>query len=214
MSINIDINASRSDFDSVGQARDVATKAALWLLLGAWGTAVVCLAYWDQFARLYQPVIGAIVAATILAPTVWYFLSPALRRVVEAISHRRIVTFHIWRIPAAILFFWYGVQGQLPPLFWILAGAGDLMAGSYAAWIAFQPERASQYRRFHSFGFADFVVAVGTGLTYTLLLDPRMAPITTLPPALVPLFGVGISGATHLMAFDMLRRGVGFKKML
>jgi hypothetical protein len=36
-----------------------------------------------------------------------------------------------------------------------------------------------------------------------------MAPIAILPLALIPLFGVGISGATHLMAFDMLRRGVG-----
>jgi hypothetical protein len=59
----------------------------------------------------------------------------------------------------------------------------------------------------HRFGFADFVVAVGTGLAFTLLLDPRMAPITALPLALIPLFGVGISGATHIIAFDMLRRG-------
>jgi hypothetical protein len=212
VSINVDINGSRSDVQSAGQPKDMATKAALCLLVGAWGIAVVGLAYWDQLARLYQPVIGAIVAATITVPTVWYFLSPALRRVVEATGHRRIAIFHIWRIPAAILFFWYGMRGQLPPLFWILAGTGDLIAGFYAAWITFRPKSASQYRRFHSFGFADFVVAVGTGLTYTLLLDPRMAPITTLPLALVPLFGVGISGATHLMAFDMLRRSVGFKK--
>jgi hypothetical protein len=54
--------------------------------------------------------------------------------------------------------------------------------------------------------------AEGTGLTFTLLLDFRMAPIATLPLALIPLFGVGISGASHLMAFDMLRRGVGFSE--
>jgi hypothetical protein len=66
-----------------------------------------------------------------------------------------------------------------------------------------------RYRSFHRFGFADFVVAVGTGLTFTLLQDPLMALITTLPFALIPLFGVGISGASHLMAFDMLRRHTG-----
>ena len=55
------------------------------------------------------------------------------------------------------------------------------------------------------FGFADFVVAVGTGLTYTLLLDPRMNLIAELPMALIPLFGVGLSGASHIVAFDMMR---------
>jgi hypothetical protein len=176
---------------------------------GAWLAAVVIGAESGFILSLYQPVIAAIVAATIIAPTLWYFSSPGLQRHIEHIGHRRIVMFHIWRIPAALLFFWYGLQGQLPPLFWILAGVGDLLAGSYAAYLMFRPESARSYRSFHIFGFADFVVAVGTGLTYTLLLDPRMAPIALLPLALVPLFGVGISGATHLMAFDMLRRNGG-----
>jgi hypothetical protein len=36
-----------------------------------------------------------------------------------------------------------------------------------------------------------------------------MAGIETLPMALIPLYGAGISGASHIMAFDLLRRGVG-----
>ena len=64
---------------------------------------------------------------------------------------------------------------------------------------------------FHIFGFADFVVAVGTGLTLFLLNDPRMAGIQTLPMALIPLYGVGISGANHIMAFDLLCRQVGIE---
>jgi hypothetical protein len=170
----------------------------LFAIGAAWLAAVVIGAQSGFILSLYQPIIGAIVAATIIAPTVWYFMSPGLRRHMEHIGHRRIALFHIWRIPAALLFFWYGLQGLLPPLFWILAGVGDLMAGSYAAWLMFKPESARSYRSFHIFG-----------LTYTLLLDPRMAPIALLPMALIPLFGVGISGATHLMAFDMLRRNVG-----
>ena len=64
----------------------------------------------------------------------------------------------------------------------------------------------------HRFGFVDFVIAVGTGLTFTLLLDPRMELIATLPFALIPLFGVGISGASHIVAFDMLRRQAGSRR--
>jgi hypothetical protein len=71
------------------------------------------------------------------------------------------------------------------------------------------PENRTRYWIFHVVGFADFVVAVGTGLTLFLLNNPQMAAIQTLPMALIPLYGVGISGASHIMAFDLLRQGLG-----
>ena len=88
----------------------------------------------------------------------------------------------------------------------VLAGLGDLLAGVNAATILWRPRTQARYRQIHRFGFADFVVAVGTGLTLTLLHDPRMALLRSLPMALIPLFGVGISGATHIFAFDLLRK--------
>lgn len=179
-------------------------------VLAIWLAAVVIAAATGTLAKLYMPLIAAIVAATIALPTLWYFVSSPFRAYVESIGHRRIVLFHTWRIPAALLFFWYGAQGELPPAFWILAGTGDFIAGAYALFLAIRPQNAATYLSFHRFGFADFVVAVGTGLVFTLLQDPRMALIATLPMALIPLFGVGISGASHIMAFDMLRRGAGF----
>jgi hypothetical protein len=33
-----------------------------------------------------------------------------------------------------------------------------------------------------------------------------MASIAAFPLALIPLFGVGVSGASHLIAFDVMRR--------
>jgi hypothetical protein len=54
-------------------------------------------------------------------------------------------------------------------------------------------------------GFADFVVAVGSGLVHTLLGDPRIGALATVPLVLIPLFGVGLSGASHLVAFWLLR---------
>ncbi|TAG81717.1 MAG: permease [Betaproteobacteria bacterium] len=177
----------------------------------AWLVAVIIGSETGFFSSLHQPLIGALVAFSIIVPTIWYFLSSRVRLYVEAIGHRRIMLLHIWRIPAALMFFWYGASGQLPPVFWILAGVGDFIAGSLALYMAVKPESLQRYSIFNSFGFLDFVVAVGTGLTYTLMEDTRMAPIAVLPMALIPLFGVGISGATHLMAFDMLRRKVGLR---
>jgi hypothetical protein len=177
----------------------------------AWAGVVIAGAQFGVFSALYMPLIAAIVAMTIVLPTLWYFASPALRVYADHVGHRPIALLHIWRVPAALLFFWYGAAGELPPLFWMLAGTGDFIAGSFAAYLMFRPESARRYLAFHIFGFADFAVAVGTGLAYTLLQDSRMAPIAVLPMALIPLFGVGISGATHLIAFDMLRRGSGLR---
>jgi hypothetical protein len=188
------------------------TNAFLALAL-AWFFAVIVGSETGFLGSLHQPVIGALVAVGIILPTVGHFSSSRMRAYVEAIGHRRIMLLHTWRIPAALMFFWYGANGQLPPLFWILAGIGDFIAGSLALYLAFKPETLRRYWIFHGFGFLDFVVAVGTGLTYTLLQDARMAPIAVLPMALIPLFGVGISGASHLMAFDMLRRKVGMRSV-
>jgi len=181
----------------------LSTVAAVWF------AAVVIGTWTGFFASLWLPLIAVIVAAGILLPTLWYYVSPGLRAFVEHIGHRRIMLMHGWRVPAALLFFWYGLQGLLPFWFWFLAGVGDLIAGSYALWLATKPEDIARYRAFHRLGFADFVLAVGTGLTFTLLQDPLMASIATLPLSLIPLFGVGISGASHLMAFDMLKRRAG-----
>ncbi len=192
------------------QAKDPQMGWLLGSLISAWFLTVVVTAQTGLIGKLYMPFIAAIVAATIIIPTIWYFASPRFQRYVESIGHKRIAMFHFWRVPAALLFFWYGAHGQLPLAFWAIAGVGDLIAGLYGLYASLQSETTKNYWAFHLFGFADFVSAVGIGLTFTLLSDPRMQPVAELPLALVPLFGVGLSGASHLMSFDMLRRGVGF----
>jgi hypothetical protein len=182
-------------------ARRLGVAVALWLAAVCWAALSGAL------ARLHLPWIAALVAAGIVLPTAAYFRFTALQALAERVGLRGLTLLHLWRVPAAMAFYAYGLAGELPPLFWVLAGTGDLIAGLYAAGaLRAQPSRA-YYRRFHAFGFADFVVAVGTGLTYTLMLDPRMAPIALWPMALIPMFGVGLSGAAHLVAFDLLRRG-------
>lgn len=206
------MNTLASGYPTLTPQQKLLTQAQLLLVGSTWFASVVYGATSGFFASLYQPMIAALVAASIVLPTLWYFLDPGLRAYIHAVGHRPLMLFHIWRVPAALLFFWFGAQGQLPPVFWILAGVGDFIAGSLAFVTGLKPESARGYLNFHLFGFADFVTAVGTGLTFTLLQEPRMAPLVGLPLALIPLFGVGISGATHLIAFDMLRRGVGMRQ--
>lgn len=183
------------------------TNALVLAGIAAWGATVVYLAESGFYGSIYRPAVAAIIAAGIVTPVAVYAFVPAFRRYVETLGLRTLTLLHIWRIPAAFVFFWYGSHGLLPDLFVRNAAWGDLIAGTLALALAFLPASRSGYWTFHLFGFADFVLAVGTGLMFTLADDPRMAPIITLPVALIPLFGVGISGATHLMAFDLLRRG-------
>lgn len=175
---------------------------ALWLL------AVVLAAQTGALAalgRAFMPGYAVLVALGIALPVAAYLVLPGVRRAVDAIGLHRLTLFHIWRIPAALLFFYFGLRGELPPLFWLLAGVGDLLAGLFAASMLWRPRTAANYRAVHRFGFADFLVAVGTGLAFTLLHDPRMALLTSLPMALIPLFGVGLSGASHIVALRLLR---------
>jgi hypothetical protein len=181
-----------------------ATSLALAAVALLWLAALIAAAASGVIGRLALPWVAALVAAGIAVPTLAFFASAHLRRYAVALGHRRLILLHVWRVPAALVFFVYGLRGELPPLFWLLAGTGDLIAGALAWRESRRPFSPAGALRFHRFGFADFVVAVGTGLAFTLLQDPRMAVIAELPLALIPLFGVGWSGAAHLVAFRLL----------
>jgi hypothetical protein len=183
----------------------------LLIVLAIWGLAVAGGAEAGLFRAIYPLLLAPIIALGIVVPVVVYALSDSFRAYIEAIGLRPLTTFHIWRIAAALVFFWYGAHNLLPEIFVQNAGWGDLIAGSLALGVILLPENRNRYLAFHIFGFADFVVAVGTVLTLFLLNDPRMSAIQTLPMALIPLYGVGISGASHIMAFDLLRRRSGIE---
>jgi hypothetical protein len=179
----------------------------------AWGSLVAVAASSGLLRSLYPPLIGPLVGLGIALPVIVYFSSPALKAFFRTVGLYPITVFHVWRIPAALVLFWYGLHGVLPPVFWIIAGVGDFLSGVFTLPLLRGPAGRNTYLSKHLFGFADCVGAVGTGLTLTLLNDPRMCAIRGLPLALIPLFGVGISGASHIIAFHLLwserRTGAG-----
>ncbi len=190
-------------------------RVSIFLALGAltWFAGVIAASASGTLGRLagrFMPAFAVLVVVGIAVPVLLYYVLPRVRAAVDAIGIRPLTLMHTWRIPAALVFFYYGAQGALPALFWVPAGVGDFLAGAYALSLFFGEASAERYRRVHLFGFADFVSAVGLGLTFTLLGDARMALLTTLPIALIPLFGVGLSGASHIIALtSLLRRRAG-----
>lgn len=187
------------------------TRVGALLLVATvlWAATVTWFAARGALLQLVGLEYAMLVAAGIAVPTLLYFLASPVRTWVERVGLYPLTLLHIWRVPAALLFFWFGFRGELPPAFWIPAGVGDLLVGLYAMRLLARGGDRAFYWRFHIVGFADFVIAVGAGLAHTLVGDPRMAPVAALPLALVPLFGVGLSGASHLVAFDLLRKRRG-----
>lgn len=175
--------------------------------LAIWAAAVSLAGASGLVAQLPTAFVAPLVVVGIIAPMLVYMASPGLRAWCAEVGLWWLTAFHVWRIAAALVFFWYGARELLPTWFVTNAGWGDLAAGLLAlAVVLWARPSLRTYTAVHVFGFADFVLAVGTGLTYTLLGNPLMDTIRTFPLILIPLFGVGVSGAVHLIAFHQIYR--------
>ncbi len=156
-------------------------------------------------AQLPGIAFGIIVTLVFILLCTFYVKNHHFRKYMRSFSIESLTFIHLWRIIAAVLFIQYGVQQQLPQMFAVLAGYGDLIAGLMVPFVLYFRHKRSAFWIFNIIGFADFIVAVGTGLTFTFLGTSEMENIRLLPLALIPLFGVPISGLTHIVMFDKLR---------
>lgn len=184
------------------------TLAILGAALAAWFATVIFVSSYgilQALGEIFMPGFAILVVIAIAIPTLTYFSSSNVKKVIDQIGIRRLTLFHTWRIAAGLFFLYYAYTNQLPIVFALIAGIGDILAGLAASRALARNVTISELRRIHQFGFLDFVSAVSTGLTFTLIGDPLMQTLTTLPMALIPLFGVGLSGSTHIICLTLLK---------
>lgn len=179
------------------------------LVLAVWAGAVLALGWLGVPALLPTRLLPLPIALGIVLPLLVYARSEAFQAYIHAVDLRALTLFNVWRVPAALAFFYYGAQGELPALFVRNAAWGDLVAGVLAPMVVLGLAHIAAIRRasfvgFHLFSFADFVVAVGTGFAFSLLNDPLMGTLKELPMAIIPLFGVPVTGALSLMTLHRL----------
>ncbi|MBV7259400.1 hypothetical protein [Erythrobacter crassostreae] len=178
----------------------------VFVVLALWAAGVAAATLAGVFETLPMQAVAPLAALGIIAPVVLYKTVPSLGAFLRSRSLDYFTTFHLWRIGAAGLFFWYGSQNLLPETFVRHAAWGDLLAGLLVLPLLFSASKGlRKYVLFHTVGFLDFILAVGTGLYFTIIGDPAMSSIATLPLILIPLFGVSVSGASHIIAFDIMR---------
>lgn len=187
------------------------TAVLRWtVVVVTWGAAVAALWGAGVLAALPLLALPALIGAGIAVPLAVVLRSPVQRGLVARVDLAHLTWFHAWRVPAALAFFAVGAQGLLPERFVLNAAWGDLVAGVAAPLVVLAAaglaarSRVRAYLAFHVFSFGDFVVAVGTGLTFTLLGDPLMRTLLDTPMALIPLWGVPLTGAISLLALHRL----------
>jgi hypothetical protein len=183
------------------------------VVLGGWiaVTAVIAGRGWYD-TRLSQPPWLPVAAAGFLGALLTLSRIPVVRRALTAPAMTGgLLRPHGFRV-AGVFFLLYLAYGQLPALFALPAGLGDIAAGLAAPLVARQLRRGTGRRAaawFNAFGLTDLTVALTLGaLTgYQLLnVTPSSAPISELPLVLVPTATVPLLLALHITSTLALAR--------
>jgi hypothetical protein len=104
--------------------------------------------------------------------------------------------------------------GQVPALWAIPAGTGDVLIGAAAFWVAARLDSPGGRRRaviFNLLGLLDLVVAIGLGVTTSpgpvqlFHTNPSPQLLTSFPLALVPGFLVPLAFMVHFVSLWQLR---------
>ena len=159
------------------------------------------------------PPVGITLALVLLVLAAFLLVSPSLRRLLT--NQRNLILLNLWRL-AGVVFLMLMANGQMPALWALPAGIGDVIVGAAAPWIARRVDTPQGRRAaiiFNLVGMADLVVAVGLGVatspgpTQLFHTAPTSELATRFPLALVPTFLVPLAWTLHVVSLWQLVRG-------
>lgn len=199
-----------------GSARDSRVAVIAGAVLAAWAILTTVLARRGVFELPDPnavPPVGIAFALALLGLGASVLASPSLRRLLT--NQRHLILLNLWRLVGAV-FLMLMATGQVPALWAVPAGMGDVIVGAMAPWIARTLETPQGRRRaiaFNLFGMADLIVAVGLGITtspgpaHVFDTTPTSELLTRFPLAIVPAFLVPIAFALHVISISQLVGG-------
>jgi hypothetical protein len=197
-------------------ARDLRIAVIAGAVLAAWAIVATLLArraFFEQPDPNSLPPVGITLASALVALGVCLLLAPSLRRLLT--NQRNLILLNLWRL-VGVVFLMLMVSGQMPALWALPAGIGDVIVGAAAPWIARHVETPQGRRRaiiFNLFGMADLVVAVGLGIMTSpgpaqlFHTTPTSELVTHFPLALVPTFLVPLAFMLHVVSLWQLLGG-------
>jgi hypothetical protein len=152
------------------------------------------------------PPVGIALGLALALLTVCLLLFPSLRALLT--NQRHLILLNLWRLVGAV-FLVLMINGQMPALWALPAGIGDVVVGVAAPWIARHLDTPVGRRRaiiFTLFGMADLVVAVGLGVmtspgpAQVFRTTPTSELASRFPLALVPTFLVPLAFILHVIS--------------
>ena len=196
--------------------RDSWIAVASGTVLAAWATVTALLArrgFFLQTDPSSLPPIGVTLSLVLGVLAVCLLAFPSLRRLLT--NQRNLILLNLWRL-VGVVFLMLMANGQMPALWALPAGIGDVIVGAAAPWIARDVETPRGRWRaiiFNLFGMADLVVAVGLGTmtgpgpAQVFQTTPTSELVTQFPLALVPTFLVPLAFALHVVSLWQLFGG-------
>jgi len=194
--------------------RTVAIVAGIALV--AWAALATTLAIRGRFVQpdgRTAPPVGINLLAALAAMATSLALSPTLRRLLS--NQKHLIRLNVWRL-VGVVFLLLAADGQVPALWALPAGIGDVLIGATAFWVADRLDAPGGRRRaivFNLLGLADLVVAIGLGMatspgpTRLFPTTPTSAPLTRFPLALVPAFLVPLAIMVHVVSLWQIFAG-------
>src|SRR5262245_33673218 len=195
------------------QSRTALVSAAL---LAGWAVVTATLAVRGFFRppdASSPPPVGIALGLALTVLSLCLVFSPSLRRLLT--NQRNLILLNLWRL-VGVVFLMLSANGQMPALWALPAGIGDVIVGVAAPWIARDVETPQGRWRaivFNLFGMADLVVAVGLGTMTSsgpgqvFQTTPTSDLVTRFPLALVPAFLVPLAFTLHVVSLWQLFGG-------
>ena len=186
------------------------------LVLASWAVVTALVAQRGFFRPSdldSPPPVGIALGLALAVFAASLLLSPSLRGLLT--NQRHLILLNLWRL-VGVLFLVLMANGQMPALWALPAGIGDVIVGTTAPWIARHLEMPEGQRRaiiFTLFGMADLVVAVGLGVmtspgpAHVFRTTPTSELATQFPLALVPTFLVPLAFILHVVSLSQLLGG-------
>jgi hypothetical protein len=182
-------------------------------VLGAWAMITAVLASRGFFLppdAQRAPPVGIYLAVVLVCLAVSLTASGTLRSLLT--NQKNLIRLNVWRLEG-IVFLLLMADGQMPAVWALPAGIGDIVVGAMAFWVASRVGTPNGIRWaviFNLFGLADLVVAVGLGIMTSpgpaqlVRTTPTSELVTHFPLVLVPTFLVPLAFTLHVISLWQL----------
>jgi hypothetical protein len=196
--------------------RDGAVAIVAGLVLLVWAVTDTVLAVRGAFIQPDAPTpppVGINLLVVFAGMTLALASSRSLRRLLS--NQKNLIRLNLWRL-VGVVFLVLMAHGQMPALWALPAGIGDIIVGATAWWVASRVDEPGGRRlaiAFNLFGLADLIVAVGLGITTNVgptrvfHTTPTSELVTRFPLALVPTFLVPLAFFVHIVSLWQLFHG-------